>query len=139
MSVTSNDYDQADRFISKPYDANIQSDSCSVSHNNQLYFYGGSSHPNKIFKFDCDESKIKSRIKFNFIGGKCASNNKYVLLCFPKENNRLCFKSISAVPKSWWQWFTYVELSFSTHDSIALSTGIKLSSNQKLRSVGSEN
>ena len=87
------------------------------------YFYGGSNHPNKIFKFGCDESEVLSRIKFNFVGGTCASNNKHILLCFSDENKRLCYKSKSPLPKQWWQWFTFVDFSYATHDSIALSSG----------------
>ena len=123
LSVSSNNYEQADRIIIKSNDANITKDSCSVSHKDKLYFYGGSNHPSKIFKFDCDESKLHSRVKFNFIGGTCASNNNYIILCFPVENRRLCYKSKSPLPNKWWQWFTYLKLSYATHDSIALSSG----------------
>ena len=135
LRLTSNDYDQADRFIIKPNDANITKDSCSVSHKDKLYFYGGSSHQNKVFNFDCDESEIQSRINFNFVGGTCASNNNYILLCFPKENNRLCYKSTSPLPKQWWQWFTYLKLSYTSHDSIALSSGKMRFPSQKLNTV----
>ena len=123
MSLSSNDYAQADRFKIKPNDAAITKDSCSVSYKDNLYFYGGSNHPNKIFKFGCDESEVPSRIKFNFVGGTCASNNKHILLCFSDESKRLCYKSKSPLPKQWWQWFTYVDFSYATHDSIALSSG----------------
>ena len=123
MSVSSNDYDQADSFTIKPNDANITKDSCSVSHKDKLYFYGGANHPDKLFKFDCDNSEVRTKIKFNFIGGTCASNNNYILLCFPNENHRLCYKSKSPLPKQWWQWFTFVDFSYATHDSIALSSG----------------
>ena len=123
MNITSNDYSQADSFTIKPNDAAINKDSCSVSYKDKLYFYGGSNHPNKVFKFDCDESEIRSRMKFNFVGGTCASNKVYILLCFPTENKRLCYKSTSPSPKHWWQWFTFVELSYATHDSIAMSSG----------------
>ena len=123
LSLSSNDYGQTNRFKIKPNDADITKDSCSVSHKDKLYFYGGLNHPNKIFKFDCDDSEVNARIKFNFVGGTCASNNNDILLCFPNENDRLCYKSKSPLPDKWWQWFTYVELSFATHDAIALSPG----------------
>ena len=123
LNISSNDYGQADRFEIKPNDAAITKDSCSVSHRDKLYFYGGSNHPNKIFKFDCDDSKVRSRIKFDFVGGTCASNNNYLFLCFPAENKRLCYKSKSPLPNKWWQWFTFVKLSYAIHDSIALSLG----------------
>ena len=126
LNVSSNDYDQADMFTIKPKDAAITKDSCSVSYKDKLYFYGGSNHPSKIFKFDCDESKLHSRVKFNFVGGTCASNNNYIVLCFPAENKRLCYKSKSPLPKKWWQWFTYLKLSYATHEAIALSSGNKL-------------
>ena len=125
LNISSNEYGQADRFAIKPNDAALTKDSCSVSHRDKLYFYGGSNHPNKIFKFDCDDSKVRSRIKFDFVGGTCASNNNYLLLCFPAENKRLCYKSKSALPNKWWQWFTFVRLSYANHDSIALSPGKK--------------
>ena len=80
LSLSSNDYAQADGYSIKPSDADISDDSCSVSHKDKLYFYGGSNHPNKIFKFDCDDSEEHARIKFNFIGGVCASNNNKIKL-----------------------------------------------------------
>ena len=123
LSVSSNDYDQTERFTIKPSNANITKDSCSVSYKDKLYFYGGSNHPNEIFKFDCDDLIERARIKFDFVGGTCASNNNYILLCFSNKNNRLCHKSKSPLPSKWWQWFTYVEFSYATHDSIALSSG----------------
>ena len=132
MDVISNDYDQADRSIIKPNGANITKDSCSVSHKDKLYFFGGSNHPNKVFKFDCVESETRSRfIKFNFVAGTCASNDNYIFLCFPAENKRLCYKSKSPLPKYWWQWFTYVEFSYATHDSIGLTSGKVLFLSQK--------
>ena len=124
LSLSSNDYDQSYRFTIKPNDAVINKDSCSVSHKDKLYFYGGLNHPNKIFKFDCDvESKTLPRIKFEFVGGTCTSNNNYIFLCFPNDNNRLCYKSKSPLPTKWWQWFAFVELSYATHGSIASSSG----------------
>ena len=132
MSLNSNDYARADSFKIKPNDAAITKDSCSVSHKDKLYFYGGSNHPNKVFKFGCDKSEILPRIKFNFVSGLCASNNNYILLCFPVENKRLCYKSKSPLPKHWWQWFTYVKFSYATHDAIALSSGKILFRNKKL-------
>ena len=123
LDVRSNEYDQTDKFRIKPNYAAVTKDSCSVSHRDKLYFYGGSNHPNKIFKFDCDDSKVRSRIKFDFVGGTCASNNNYLFLCFPAENKRLCYKSKSPLPNKWWQWFTFVKLSYAIHDSIALSLG----------------
>ena len=123
MDLTSNDYGKLNHFSIKPNDADIQKDSCSVSHKDKLYFYGGSSNSNKIFKFGCDNSEIRSGIRFDFVGGTCVSNENFILLCFPIENQRLCYKSKSPVPEKWWQWFTNVELSYTTHDSIAASSG----------------
>ena len=126
LDISSNDYEQTNKFTIKPDGADVTKDSCSVSHKDKLYFYGGSNHSNKIFKFDCDESEMATKtIDFNFVGGTCASNNKQILLCFPNENNRLCYKSNTPLPKKWWQLFTYVEFSYATHDSIALSSGTK--------------
>ena len=123
LDVSRNEYAQVNTFTIQPNDASITKDSCSVSHKDTLYFYGGSNHSNKIFKFDCDQSEPHARIKFDFVGGTCASNNNYILLCFPSENDRLCYKSKSPLPTQWWQWFTYVDFSYATHDSIALSSG----------------
>ena len=131
LNVTSNDYAQVDRFTIKPHDAAITKDSCSISHKDKLYFYGGSNHPNRIFSFGCGGSELNSRIKFNFVGRTCASNNYHIVLCFPVENKRLCYKSNSPLPKQWWQWFTFVELSYASHDSIALSSGKTLLPSQK--------
>ena len=125
LDIASNDYGQLNKFAIKPDDAVIHRDSCSVSYKDKLYFYGGSNHSNIIIKFDCDETEIHSRTKFNFVAGTCASNNNYILLCFPAKNKRLCYKSKSPLPYKWWQWFTYVELSYATHDSIAVSSGNK--------------
>ena len=135
MDVSSNDYEQTNRFTIKPDNADITKDSCSVSHKDKLYFYGGSNHPRKIFKFDCDDSEVRTSIKFDFVGGTCASNDNYILLCFPIENNRLCYKSKSPLPKQWWQWFTYLKLSYTSHDSIALSSGKMRFPSQKLNNL----
>ena len=123
LSFSSNDYAQTESFKIRPNDAAITKDSCSVSHKDKLYFYGGSNHPKRIFNFGCEGSEIHHRIKFNFIGGTCASNNNHIFLCFPNEKKRLCYKSKSPLPVQWWQWFTYVKLSYATHDSIAVSSG----------------
>ena len=123
LNISANDYEQAEGFKITPNGAKITKDSCSVSHKDKLYFYGGSNNANKIFKFDCDDSKTRSWTKFDFVGGTCASNNNYILLCFPIDNKRLCYKSKSPLPKKWWQWFTYLEFSHATHDSIALTQG----------------
>ena len=135
LSLSSNDYAQTNKFKIKPNDADITKESCSVSHKDTLYFYGGSNHPNKIFKFDCDDSKVHALIKFDFVGGKCASNNNYILLCFPNENIRLCYRSKSPLPNKWWQWFTYVELSYATHDSVALSLGKQPNTNSIFKNL----
>ena len=124
LDIASNEYRQTQSLIFEPNGAESYKDSCSVSHKDKLYFYGGSNYPNKVFKFECNESKtLTHSIKFNFVGGTCTSQNNNILLCFPIENNRLCYKSKNPLPEKWWQWFTYVELSYATHDSIALSSG----------------
>ena len=108
----------------KQYDAKFEKDSCYITHKGSFYFYGGSIRPNQLSKFDCQKSRVpENSLKFNFTGGTCASNNKNILLCFPIENKRLCYKSNNPSPEKWWQWFSYVELSFATHDAISLSSG----------------
>ena len=105
-------------------DATFYKESCYISHRDTLYFYGGAKSPKRISKIECDQSKTSERhLKFDFIDGACASNNQFILLCFPIENNRLCYKSKSPVPNKWWEWFTYVEFSYATHNAFALSSG----------------
>ena len=123
LNTIENYYEKLDQFTIKPNDATSLRDSCPVTYRDRLYFYGGTDHRNKIFEFGCDESELHARLKFDFVGGTCGSNNDYILLCFPIENSRLCYKSKSPLPDKWWQWFTYVEFSYATHDSISLSSG----------------
>ena len=137
LNIIQNDYDKINELTIKPKDAKSLRDSCYVSHRDRLYLYGGSNHSNIIFNFDCDNSEINTRIKFNFVGGTCASNDNYILMCFPAENRRLCYKSNSPVPKKWWQWFTYVELAYASHDSIALSSSNTIQS--RARNFSSKN
>ena len=98
--------------------------SCYITHKDSFYFYGGSKSPHQISKIDCHQSKVpENNLKFNFTGGTCARNNEKILLCFPIENKRLCYKSNNPSPKKWWQWFTYVDFSFASHNAISLSSG----------------
>ena len=99
---------------------------CFITHRDAFYFFGGSKSPNRISKFDCHKSEIyENNLKFNFTDGTCISNNEIVLLCFPTENKRLCYKSSYPSPssKKWWQWFSYVKFSFTTHEAISISSG----------------
>ena len=111
-------------FVIKSGDTKENNHYCYITHKNSFFFYGGSRRPNQISKFDCHQSKVPENfLKFNFTGGTCASNNENVLLCFPTENKRLCYKSINPSPRIWWQWFTYVDFSYTTHNAISLSSG----------------
>ena len=107
----------------------IYEKSCSVIHNDEVYFYGGFPQSKQISKVKSTlSSKIMSdsaKLKFDFVGGICASNDKYILLCFPENNRRLCYKSKYSWPKEWWEWFTFVESSFYAHDSVHISSGKK--------------
>ena len=110
--------------LAKSDDDITYKESCYITHKDTFYFYGGSKVPKQISKFDCHQSKMsKNYLKFNFVDGTCSSNNKNILLCFPIENKRLCYKSNSPFPTKWWEWYTYVELSYATHDAISLSSG----------------
>ena len=127
MDVNSKDYIPINKFNIRQNDAETHRESCYVVHKDKHYFYGGSNHANKVFEFGCDYSeRLIRKIRFDFVGGACASNNHFILLCFPNGNNRLCYKSKSPTPSKWWQWFTYVEFSYAAHDSIALSLGSTL-------------
>ena len=101
---------------------------CSVVYKDKLYFYGGASDSRFISLFDCDRSEISKRdqLKFDFVGGTCASNNNLIMLCFPTENRRLCYKSNSEYSRAWWEWFTFLGLTYNSHDSFALSLGLNL-------------
>ena len=110
--------------LNKQYSIEINKENCYITHRDSFYSYGGSKNPNQISKIDCRQSQFNiHNLKFNFTGGSCASNNKNVLLCFPTENKRLCYKSNSPIPRTWWQWFTYVEFSFARHNAISLTSG----------------
>ena len=107
----------------------IHEKSCSVIYHNEVYFYGGLPHSKQI-------SKIKSvlnstimydqaELKFDFVDGTCASNDEHILLCFPENNRRLCYKSKYVWPREWWKWFTFVASSYYAHDSVHISSGKK--------------
>ena len=120
----SNDYCKMSNFTEGPDYAKTFKESCYVPFRDELYFYGGLPHSRRIFHFNSVQSeKLQLQLKFDFVGGSCARNNHFVLLCFPVENKRLCYKSNSPVPEKWWQWFTYVEFAYTSHGSISLSTG----------------
>ena len=127
MNVNSNDYSQTGDFIINKNIATSQynlQESCFVTHKDTHYFYGGLQNSRRISELNCDQFAVhRQNLSFHFAGGKCASNDNYILLCFPKENKRLCYKSNSASPREWWEWFTYVDLAYASHDSIALSSG----------------
>ena len=122
----SNDHGRSGKFIIEPESTtntyNLH-ETCYVSHKDELYFYGGLQNTRQISKLNCDQLVHKRNLNFEFVGGRCASNNNYILLCFPKDNKRLCYKSNSPAPTKWWEWFTYVDLAYASHDSFALSPG----------------
>ena len=118
LNVTSNDHGRLGKFIIKS-----ESTACYVSHKDELFFYGGLQNTRQISKLSCDQLVHKRTLNFDLVGGRCASNNNYILLCFPKENKRLCYKSSSPLQIKWWEWFAYVDLAYASHDSIALSPG----------------
>ena len=127
LNITSNDYSQTGKFIIKQENVKTAYSlykSCYATHKDKLYFYGGSLNSRQVSELDCDRFKVHDRkLNFDLDDGICASNNNYIFLCFPVENKRLCYKSKSPLPNQWWEWFTYVELSYATHDSITLSSG----------------
>ena len=127
LNVKSNEYSQMNKLVIKPENTsnkyNFQQ-SCFLSHKDKHYLYGGSQDSRLVFELNCDQIEVHKRnLNFDFVGGRCASNNKYILLCFPKENKRLCYKSNKPDPTKWWEWFTYVDFAYASHDSIALSLG----------------
>ena len=126
LNVKSNDYGRSGKLINKPEStANTYNlhKTCYVSHKDELFVYGSLQDTRQISKLECDQLVNKRNLSFDFVGGRCATNNNYILLCFSKENERLCYKSKSPAPKDWWEWFTYVDLAYASHDSIALSLG----------------
>ena len=82
---------------------------------------------NQLLSFTCAQNKLeqKSKLRFDFYGGSCASDNQKIFLCFPDNANKQCFKSKYPVPVSWWEWFTLAEESASEHSRIdvAMSSG----------------
>ena len=107
----------------------IHEKSCSVIHNDEVYFYGGFPHSKQISKVKSILSSTiisdSAKLRFDFVDGICASNDRYILLCFPENNRRLCYKSKYSWPREWWEWFTFVESSFYAHDSVHISSGKK--------------
>ena len=137
LDIKSNEYSQTGKFIiksDKRTDKYNLQESCFVTHKDKTFFYGGSQNSRQISELECDRFEVHKRdLSFHFVGGTCASNNNYILLCFPIENKRLCYKSNNPTPREWWQWFTYVDLAYVSHDSIALSSGKRFDPTFKLK------
>ena len=82
-----------------------------------------------IFQDKCLPSNIKknfdtiSTLSFDFTAGACSASDNRVMLCFPNQNKKHCYKSRSPVPEHWWQ-FTMTRKSFFEHNftAIALSS-----------------
>ena len=82
----------------------------------------GSHSPSQVLTLKCDglSFETKTPLPFNFTGGACSANDNYLMLCFSKENNKLCYKSKSPIPEYWWQ-FTLTRESIFEHYSTAIA------------------
>ena len=82
---------------------------------------------NQVLSLTCAQNKLeqKSKLSFDFYSGSCTSNNQQIMLCFPGNANKQCFKSKYPVPISWWEWFTLAEESLFEHSrtNVAMSSG----------------
>ena len=124
--------------------------SCSVVYRGVLYVYGqgstnfqwfiisvcfasykfipdfcGLNSPRQVLTLKCDKLTFETRstLSFDFAGGACSTNDNYIVLCFPNQNKKQCYKSKSPIPDHWWQ-FTLTRKSIFEHDftAIALSS-----------------
>ena len=100
--------------------------SCSVMYRDMLFVYGGKPQ-NQVLSLTCDQKKLEQtgKLRFDFSGGACSSNNHLIMLCFSNNAKKKCYKSKYPVPKNWCQWFTPTEESLFEHSmtDIALSSG----------------
>ena len=97
------------------------SKSCSLTHRDVIYLYGGASNPRTVFELSCKKSEIQeSKLFFNFIDGSCATNNHQIVLCFSGKS-RECYKTTYPRPQSWWEWFTRVKKTSYMHRSTSIS------------------
>ena len=73
----------------------------------------------------CDKLAFETKptLSFDFTGGACSTNDNRIILCFPKQNRKQCYKSRSPIPDYWWQ-FSSTRESIFDHNltAIALSS-----------------
>ena len=123
------------------------SGSCSVVHRGELFVYGqgstnfcwfifwlcsawyefipdfcGFNSPRQVLTLKCDKLTFETRstLSFDFTGGACSTNDNRIILCFPKQNTKQCYKSRSPIPEYWWQ-FTLTRKSILVHNSTAIA------------------
>ena len=100
-----------------------------------MFIYGGTTgssstslnFKNQILELDCKTKQLEQRTKlrFDFEQGSCASNNVDILLCFAKNDRKQCHKSTVPAPKNWWESFTQTNDSSFAHaeTAFAMSSG----------------
>ena len=85
----------------------------------------GLNSPRQVLTLKCDKLTFETRstLSFDFTGGACSTNDNRIILCFPKQNRKQCYKSRSPIPDYWWQ-FSSTRESIFDHNltAIALSS-----------------
>ena len=96
--------------------------SCSVSHKNDIFIYGGSANRKQILTISSETKRLKitSYLNFDFEDGTCDSNNVNIMLCFAKDK-RLCLKSRYPLSDKWYKSFTKVQKSVVSHMDATVS------------------
>ena len=86
----------------------------------------GSRFPSQVITLKCDgfnfasKFEVQSQLMFNFTSGACSTNDDQIMLCFPEQNKKRCYKSKTPLPKYWWQ-FTLTRESHFEHNSTTIA------------------
>ena len=69
--------------------------SCGVTHENNVYIYGGNPSKQQILQLvNCDLTSIGT-IPFNHETGACDSTNGIIVLCFDRNDDKQCRQATS--------------------------------------------
>ena len=85
----------------------------------------GSNFPRQVLTLNCDGFTFEtiSQLAFDFTRGVCSTNDNHIILCFSKQKENRCYKSISPTPEHLSQVVLTKESNFKH-----ISTAISLSS-----------
>ena len=85
----------------------------------------GLNSPRQVLTLKCDKLTFETRstLSFDFTGGACSANDNRIVLCFPKQNRKQCYKSRSPIPEHWWQFLSTGESIYGHNfTAVALSS-----------------